>query len=233
MSGKAPAPQRIVPPLGDQPLIQPNGHPSFPMTQWMQRLSAFVGPVQTSGSGGSSTNLSLSEQVSNLTSIVNSLAAQTSADLAARGRLASLEQQILSLKALLAQQRSQPESFVAPRAPAFVPPAPLPMPPAPQQNLAFVAGPTGITYLANGARVIDGYGVPNGVVYGSVGDEYLQLDGTLGTGVAWVKTSGALTNTGWTAVEAGNIWAPAVSGDLPGPNLISDPAGQVVMVQIV
>lgn len=48
-----------------------------------------------------------------------------------------------------------------------------------------------------GARLSAGFGAPNGVVYGSVGDLFLRQDGTAGS-VFYVKESGNLTNTGWT-----------------------------------
>jgi hypothetical protein len=207
MSGTAPAPQRIIPPLADQPLIDVSGRASYSMTQWMQRLSAFIGPVQppTSVGGTSTTNVSLSEQVSNLSTIVNQLLSAPLSDNAFASRLAQLEQEIGAARALAGR------------------PAQLPGP-------AFTPRPSGITYLANGARVLDGYGTPNSLVYGSVGDEYLQRDGST-AGTLWVKTSGANTNTGWTSAS-GEIYAPAVNGDLPGPSLISDPSGQCIMVPI-
>lgn len=190
MSGTAPAPQRIVPPLGDQPLIQGDGHPSFPMIQWMQRISAFVGPVQdpTSSGGSSTTNLSLSEQIANLTNVVNQLASEAGGDLTLPSQLAILRQELGSLRSLLTPQPVSPGLAFVPR---FVPPPP----PGP----AFVPPRTGVVTLANGGRLLDGYGAPNGLVFGSIGDEYLQLDGTLAGGVLWIKTVGAATDTGWSA----------------------------------
>lgn len=200
MSGTAPAPQRIVPPLPDQPITNPDGRASYPMTQWMQRLAAFVGPVPTTGgSGGSggSSGVSLSQQITNLTSTVNNLSAGAVFD-------QSIPSQIAALRQLIA-------------------------------DFLFAPRNSGIVYLANGSRMLDGYGVPNSAVAGSIGDQYLQLDGSASSGVLWVKTSGASTNTGWTQGGGGSgsaIYAPLVNGDLPGPTLMADPFGQCIMVEI-
>lgn len=63
----------------------------------------------------------------------------------------------------------------------------------------------GVSYLA-GAGVKDRArryvcsGSPEGVVYGSVGDECLRIDGGAGS-TLYVKESGAVTNTGWVAMQ--------------------------------
>lgn len=46
-------------------------------------------------------------------------------------------------------------------------------------------------------RDIVGDGVPNGVVYGNVGDRYRRRDATSGLSPEWIKRVGAGTNTGW------------------------------------
>jgi hypothetical protein len=146
------------------------------MVQWMQRLSAFVGPVNAASAGsGSVTNLSISEQLTELENQIAVLVAATSADFTARGQIAGLEQQILALKGLLGQQAQQP-------GPVFVP------------------GFTGIVYLTNGCRLLDGYGGPNSAIYGSIGDLYTQRDGSAG-GTLWVKTSGENTDSGWSVAD--------------------------------
>lgn len=217
MSGTSPAPQRIVPPLGDQPLFDSSGRPTQPMVQWMQRLSAFVGPVQTSGgSGGGTTNVSLSEQLADLTTIVESLAAQSSTDFTARSQIAALQQSIIGLRALLGQQSQQPPASPLAAPPPWLPPPALLLGPPPSQRppfippvvpagpgLAFVPPPTGVTYLANGGRLLDGYGAPNSAVYGRVGDLYLQLDVGSTASAVWTKSSGNNTNTGWLQASTG------------------------------
>lgn len=170
------------------------------MIQWMQRLSAFVGPVQTSGgSGGGTTNVSLSEQLSDLTTIVESLAAQSNADFTARGQIAALQQSIIGLRALLGQQSQQSPPALPAGPPPSPPPAFIPPVAPPGPGLAFAPRWTGVAYLTSGARLMDGYGAPNTVVYGRVGDFYLQLDSTTPLSPLWLKSSGANTNTGWTS----------------------------------
>ncbi len=93
----------------------------------------------------------------------------------------------------------------------------------------------GVVTLQNGARLVDGWGVPNGAVFGSVGDIFLQRDGT-GDDVVWFKATGSQTDTGWVGAGGGGtastIYAPLVNGDLPGPTAIADPFGQFIMVPI-
>jgi hypothetical protein len=219
MAGTPPtsAPQRIVPPLADQPISgTEDGRPSYPMIQWMQRISAQVGPVVTTGTpgtagGSGAPGFSLSEQVSNLTTVVNQMVTAGFTD-------PTIAQQIRNLNTAVLRAQFAPP--VLPRA---------------QPSPAFPEGPTGVIYLANGSRILDGFGAPNGAEFGSTGDQFLQLDGTTAGGVLWVKTSGHNTDTGWTqggGSAGGAIYAPLVNGDLPGPHLISDPFGQTVMVQI-
>lgn len=57
-------------------------------------------------------------------------------------------------------------------------------------------GNVDVLYLENGVRVLTGSGSPETVVYGSVGDLYLDVAGGAGT-TLYVKESGAATNTGW------------------------------------
>ena len=104
--------------------------------------------------------------------------------------------------------------------------------------------PSDVVYLGNGSRVLDGYGSPNGAVFGSVGDLFLQRDGSP-SAVAWAKASGEQTDAGWVPGAGSAIYAPLANGDLPGselvgypdgmfkgPTLVSDPSGACVMVQI-
>lgn len=51
--------------------------------------------------------------------------------------------------------------------------------------------------------------------------------GNVGTVVGGTVSAGTLTVSG-----AGRIYAPVVNGDLPGPNLMADPYGQVIMAEI-
>jgi hypothetical protein len=219
MSGTPPnpAPQRVIPPLADQPIANQDGRPSNPMVQWMQRLSALVGSVPPSASGGinGGGNLSITQQITNLNTAVNDLiAGNIPPDFSLAGQIDALKQQIRQL--LFIQQP----------------------PPAAADTLAFEQRDTGIVYLANGTKIIDGYGDPNGIYNGRVGDLFLQRDGSAVLGVIWEKTSGDDTSGGWTNPAGGGppgtsgIYAPLVNGDLPGPTLIADPLGQCVMVEI-
>lgn len=225
-----PAPQRVIPPLADQPITNQDGRPSNPMVQWMQRLSALVGTVPPVSDGGinGGGNLSITQQITNLNAAVNDLVA---------GNIPpdfSLGAQIDELKRLISQL------------PVIQPPVPPPT--AQPFNLSISstsvalsspigARDTGILYLANGTRIFDGYGSPNSVYAGRVGDLFLQRDGSAALGIIWEKTSGDDTLTGWTNPSGGSpsasgIYAPLVNGDLPGPTLVADPFGQTVMVPI-
>lgn len=205
---------KVLPPLADQPIAGTgDGRPSYIMTQWMQRVSQEVSPASgaSGGSGGGPTTLY--EQVQNLTTTVaQALTIQGFADPSLPAQVAALRDVVGWLQAAIDTP------------PAVPPPA------------AFVPRDTGILHLLNGGRVLDGYGVPNGAVFGNVGDEYLQLDGTAIGGPAWFKNSGNDTDTGWLQAGSGSsgtaIYAPLVNGDLPGPTLIADPFGQCVMVEI-
>ena len=50
--------------------------------------------------------------------------------------------------------------------------------------------------------------------------------GVAATGAVVSAAQGAST-----AAAAATIYAPLVNGDIPGPDLIADPAGQTIMVQ--
>lgn len=53
-------------------------------------------------------------------------------------------------------------------------------------------------WRVGGIYIRTGSGAPERAVVGSVGDLYLRTDGSTST-TLYVKTSGANTNTGWTA----------------------------------
>lgn len=95
--------------------------------------------------------------------------------------------------------------------------------------------PTDIVVLHNGARLLDGFGSPEGVVPGNLGDSYQQRDGGTGTS-QWTKETGSPgSSTGWVPTGAGTpqvIYAPLVNGDLPGPTPIATADGQFIMVPI-
>lgn len=58
-------------------------------------------------------------------------------------------------------------------------------------------GEVDVLELTGGARILTGSGDPNGVVFGSPPDLYLNYAGGAGT-TLFVKESGAATDTGWT-----------------------------------
>ena len=219
MSGgpPAPAPQRILPPLADQPIAtSTDGRPTYSMTQWMQRVSAQIGPAQVGA--GSAPGVSISEQVSNLTTTVTQLAASLWSDPNLPGNLAQLQREVSRIRfASLAGDRKHPTSTqLMPAARA------RPGPP-------FQSGLSGIIYLANGSRVIDGYGAPNGAVFGSVGDGFLQRDGGV-AGAFWTKTSGINTNSGWALI--GPTPASASIHTLSFSLIGAPPSGQVFPIAI-
>ena len=175
---------RTLPPIGDQPFVDAQGHLTMYALNYLQRLSGFVGQPATTSSGAAPP--SIQEQVSQLFQTVQTLSSQISVSLpamqddAAAGAVARLR----GLVPHVAPQRHPP----APLAPTPLPrERAAPLPPTP---------PAGIVYLANGARVLDGYGAPTGAVDGNVGDLYLRLDGSTGT-TLYVKESGHATDTGW------------------------------------
>lgn len=225
-----PAPQRVIPPLADQPITNNDGRPSNPMVQWMQRLSALVGTVPPISDGGinGGGGLSITQQITNLNAAVNDLiAGNIPPDFSLGAQIDELKRLIRQLPVI--QQPTQPPAQ-SPFLP-FIQPTPSSTPPV------FNQPDTGIVYLANGTRIFDGYGDPNSVYNGRVGDIFLQRDGSAVLGIIWEKTSGDDTAAGWTNPSGGSpgvtsIYAPLVNGDLPGPTLIADPFGQCIMVPI-
>jgi hypothetical protein len=200
----APSPYQVPPPF-DKPAVDPkSGLPTFQMAQWMQRVHAILNGTPGAGTGG-----------------VGPGAGATG------GNSGGIVQQITDItdivNVLTASSGDDPiaRTFIKRVAKA------LGARPLPQHR-------PGIVKLQNGGRLLDGYGAPNGAVFGSVGDIFLQLDGT--TSVAWLKTSGAQTDSGWTDIggtaSPTPIYAPLVNGDLPGPTAIADPFGQFIMVPI-
>lgn len=178
-----------LPPLGDQPIIDASGRPSYSMVQWMQSLAAQVGGTTGGSSGGSGGSTTLYEQVQNLTTTVaQALTLTGSVDPTLPGQLQAILDALSRLQIRLDAAPGRREEVMPP---LYLPPVTAPGVPA------FVPPPDGIMHLLNGGRVLDGWGAPNGTVYGSVGDEYLQLDGTTGAGPQWIKNSGTNTNTGW------------------------------------
>jgi hypothetical protein len=176
---------RVLTPFGDQPFVETDGRLTMYALNYLQRLSNFVGSPQSTSSGSSS-GQTVQEQISALTETVNNIV----------GQISSLPPQesapvlgtLLRLRALLlGPPAHRPPLPPPPSAPAVSRRVPTP-PQAPQ----------GILYLANGARVFDGYGAPNTVVYGSIGDLYLRRDGGTST-TLYVKEAGNNTDAGWVA----------------------------------
>lgn len=97
------------------------------------------------------------------------------------------------------------------------------------------ARPADVVALHHGARVMDGFGRPDGRVAGWVGDVFLQRDGGV-AGAVWAKQSGAGTVAGWVALGqaagGGGAVLPLVNGDLSPVGVLSDPAGQTIGVPI-
>ncbi|ACI52308.1 conserved hypothetical protein [Gluconacetobacter diazotrophicus PA1 5] len=93
------------------------------------------------------------------------------------------------------------------------------------------APPPGVVVLHNGARVLDGFGVPAGRVAGWIGDLYLQRDGGA-AGALWSKRQGAGTETGWAPAGGAAGVLPLVNGDTGPVGILSDPAGQTIGVPI-
>jgi hypothetical protein len=163
---------RTLPPIGDQPFVDAQGHLTMYALNYLQRLSGFVGQPAATSSG--TPPPTVQEQISELFQTVQTISAQVSVSLPPAQTDAAVAATV-RLRAL-----------VPPLPPQRHPPAPQPTPPA------------GIVYLANGARVLDGYGSPQSAVYGYPGDIYLNRNGGSAT-TLWVKESGVGTDTGWTA----------------------------------
>lgn len=217
------APSQINTILGDRPIgITDQGgqvRPTMYFAQMLQRLVSYIGqPVGSDGLGGRPGE-TLSEQTAGLNALSDDLLVRSGTDPTLLDRLFRIERMLLRLSMM-------PSGGGGGGGPS--PPGP-PKPILPAQVTFPI---TGVVYLLNGARVLDGYGTPESAVYGRPGDLFLRRDGATGEG-AYVKDTGDNTDTGWIAVgSGGDIWAPLVNGDLPGPTIISDPDGQVVMVQI-
>jgi methylglyoxal synthase len=91
-----------------------------------------------------------------------------------------------------------------------------------------------IVTLHNGARLLDGYGSPEELVPGCLGDLFLRRDGAAGT-AGYLKTTGApFSPSGWVAIGSGAVSSPGlvplVNGDLPGPGFVVTPDGQCIGV---
>ncbi|MBB2159267.1 hypothetical protein [Gluconacetobacter sacchari] len=97
--------------------------------------------------------------------------------------------------------------------------------------------PADVLVLHHGARVMDGFGGPEGRVAGWVGDVFLQRDGGA-AGAVWAKGAGAGTAAGWLALGqalgqvGGGGMLPLVNGDIAPVGMLSDPAGQTIGVPI-
>lgn len=153
---------------------------------------------------------------------------------------------------------AKPAETTIPLLPAAFPPAPAPsganaarlaaaerftaliQPSRPAQPTAALpatpARPVDIVVLHSGARVMDGFGAPTGLVPGYVGDLYLQRDAASGSAL-WIKQSGASTADGWVVPSGGGDSAiggvlPLVNGDTPGPAFLTDGTGQTIGVPV-
>ncbi|GAA4502187.1 hypothetical protein [Gluconacetobacter tumulicola] len=115
--------------------------------------------------------------------------------------------------------------------------AAVPRPVAPGSRMLPVAParPADVVALHHGARVMDGFGGPEGRVAGWVGDVFLQRDGGP-AGAVWAKQSGAGTVAGWAVLGqgagAGGGVLPLVNGNIAPVGMLSDPAGQTIGVPI-
>lgn len=206
-----PAPPRQTLPVGDWPFVDmATGRLTLSAYQFLARLQA--------GASGS---------IRNLSAIADALGTPV-AEIAASGAA----------------------GIVLPA--SFPPPAPLPAgqgarllavlaagprPVAPGLRLlpASPARPGDVVVLHSGARVLDGFGGPEGRVAGWVGDLFLQRDGG-SAGAVWAKQSGAGTVAGWGALgQAGGAAGavlPLVNGDIAPVGMLSDPAGQTIGVSV-
>jgi hypothetical protein len=93
-------------------------------------------------------------------------------------------------------------------------------------SIATLRAPQGVVTLANGALVSDGYGSPVGLVPGTIGDLYLQRDGST-AGALWIMESGTPGNTsGWVAITQG------VTQIVAGTNVTVSPGGGTGVVTV-
>lgn len=237
-SGRSPT--RLTPITGTEPIAQDDKGQGFRPTmyflQLIQRLLSYIGQPTSSNTPG----VTLSGQVGTLNSEMGFvLSGLGPADAGINARVAELEvksQRLQQLQPPAVATRSDAAAFPAPPLPVAVPSlVDTPRPPVVIERSPVAPLPPGdILNLHNGGRVLDGYGSPEGNVAGGIGDLYLRLDGADGTS-AYLKSSGAFgSTTGWSAIGGGTsiIYAPLVNGDLPGPTLIANGAGECIMVPI-
>lgn len=189
------APTKTTTIVGDQPITVDGARPTYWFLNFLQRLSSFVGQPATSGT---TVGKSLSSSVSTLASEVTTLQAQV-----ALGSTAGDEgHQALQLATRLRARIDQPQARSLPsvtiQAPVVQRPAVTVQAPVIQRPAVQVVQPISIVTLANGARIMDGYGTPEGVIFGSPADQWLRRDGGAGT-CLYVKETGVNTNTGWVA----------------------------------
>lgn len=179
-----------LPPLADQPIVSADGRPTYQMVQWMQQLAAYLGiGGSTTTSGGAGSGATLPDQISSLTTLVEqALLLASAGDAVLPAEIQTLENAVARLQIGLDAGPGHRQEL-----PALIYVTPDTMHPPP----AFVPPTDGILHLLNGGRVLDGWGAPNGTVYGDVGDEYLQLDGTSTGGALWIKNAGTNSDTGW------------------------------------
>lgn len=117
----------------DQPITDKSGRMTFSFSQFLVRLSGYVGPVPT-GAGGSGTSLSLTETVSNVSNQMQTISGQAGVDGATLGRIGALEQARAVMPPLPQAPAARP--VLAPLAPVPAPHAPLvPLPPVPLPQL--------------------------------------------------------------------------------------------------
>ena len=172
------APVRLLTILGDQPI----GHddqgrlvrPSMEFVQFLQRLISYIGqPVPANPAG-----VPISTVIGSLTVAAKSIRFGAAGDGALLAQVGALDAAIARLAALVPPQPELERGDAA---------------------RAFRSWPVDVMYAGNGSRFLDGYGTPNGKIFGSVGDMFVQRDGTAAV-AAWEKTSGAFTDHGWTAI---------------------------------
>ena len=172
------APTRLLTILGDQPIgLDDAGRPvkpSMEFVQFLQRLISYIGqPVPANPAG-----VPISTVIGSLSVAAKSIRFGAAGDGAILAQVSELEAAISRLAALV---------------------PPQPEPERGEAAHAFQAWPVDIVYAGNGSRLLDGHGTPNGRIFGSVGDVYMQRDGTAAV-ATWEKTSGLFTDHGWTAI---------------------------------